>query len=196
MAYPAEPRRDPPQVSRAEEREGRATGAASRSAYVPTLYKARNVPAKGVVCAICVERTRGRTSRIDLGYGVRVWLCEAHGSPEFQTQRAGRDFAQTLLQLWNAHGCLTRNRSRALDAHLARMRSAKPPARRPGSYAWPELRREAERRFATGAALVTVAGHLRDLLTAAPVNPPSRRTVHRWHHERRWLARGPTAAAR
>src|SRR2546421_378273 len=29
-------------------------------AYVPTLYKARNLPLKRPVCAICVDRTRGR----------------------------------------------------------------------------------------------------------------------------------------
>ena len=57
--------------------------------YLPTLYKARKVPTKQVVCAICVERTRGRTGAVELGYGVRVHLCRGHGSQEFMTQRGG-----------------------------------------------------------------------------------------------------------
>ena len=63
--------------------------------YLPTLYKAR-VPTKQPVCAICIDRTRGKTSVHDLGYGVRVWLCVEHGSAEFQQQRTGRDFYATL----------------------------------------------------------------------------------------------------
>lgn len=188
MSYP-EPRRDPPEVARAEQRE-RAAGRAAqrpRPSYVPTLYKARQVPAKQAVCAICVERTRGRTERLDLGYGVRVWLCEAHASAAFQTQRSGRDFVLTLQRLWDAHGCLTRNRSRALDAHVERLRAQARATRRPGSYAWPALRREAERRFAAGGSLAAVARQMRDALAAAPAQPPSRRTLQRWRHERRWL---------
>jgi len=87
--------------------------------YVPTLYKARRVPTKQVVCAICVERTRGRTQELNLGYGVTVWLCTAHASREFQTQRNGRDLVLTLQRLWRAHGCLTAARHKALRAHLA-----------------------------------------------------------------------------
>ena len=185
MSYP-EPRRDPPEVARAEQRERAAKRAAARSAYVPTLYKARQVPTKQSVCAICVERTRGRTERLDLGYGVRVWLCAAHSSAAFQTQRSGRDFVLTLQRLWDAHGCLTRNRSRALDAHLERLRAHARATRRPGSYAWPALRREAERRFATGKTLAAVSRHLHDALAGAPAEAPSTRTIQRWRHDRRW----------
>jgi hypothetical protein len=53
----------------------------------PTLYKARGVPTKQPVCAICLDRTRGRTTRLDLGHGVHVWLCAPHASLEFQTHR-------------------------------------------------------------------------------------------------------------
>ena len=59
---------------------------------LPTLYKARGVPTKQVVCAICVDRTRGRTERVRLTHRVSVWLCPEHASREFQTQRRGRDF--------------------------------------------------------------------------------------------------------
>ena len=34
---------------------------------LPTLYKARNLPLKRPVCAICIDRTRGRPEEIRLG---------------------------------------------------------------------------------------------------------------------------------
>src|SRR5262249_2054990 len=118
---------------------------------LPTLYKARGPAVKQEVCAICVERSRGRTVRVHLGRGVSVWLCAGHASDEFRRQRSGRDFVLTLHRLWSAHGGLTKPRSRALDDHLAAMRSeAPPPRRRPGSYSWASLRAEAERRFFVG----------------------------------------------
>ena len=124
-------------------------------AYLPTLYKARRVPTKQVVCAICVERTRGKTRAVELGYGVAVHLCQGHASHEFQTQRNGRDFVLTLERLWKAHGCLTVARSNALRRHLA-MCSGAEARPRPGSYAWPALRREAEAAFAAGARIDAV----------------------------------------
>jgi hypothetical protein len=158
--------------------------------YLPTLYKARKVPTKQPVCAICVERTRGRTRPVELGYGVFVHLCAGHASTEFQTQRGGRDFVLTLQRLWQAHGCLTVARSRALRRHLAACSGA--AARpRPGSYAWPRLRREAEAEFAVGRPVGAVIAALRRLHAAGAANPPSARTMRRWNAERRWLARAP-----
>jgi hypothetical protein len=160
------------------------------TSYVPTLYKARRVPTKQAVCAICVERTRGRTQEVHLGYGVAVWLCAAHASREFQTQRSGRDLVLTLQRLWKAHGCLTEARHKALRAHLAALRG--PHARpRPGSYSWPTLRTEAERRVAAGARPETVIAALRSRHAADTARAPSIRTMRRWCAERRWLARPP-----
>ena len=119
------------------------------SSYLPTLYKARKVPTKQAVCAICAERTRGRTRLVELGYGVTVHLCQGHASHEFQTQRNGRDFVLTLQRLWHAHGCLTAARSNALRRHLAACSGAEARPR-PGSYSWPELRQTAEAAFAAG----------------------------------------------
>jgi hypothetical protein len=85
---------------------------------LPTLYKARNLPLKRPVCAICIDRTKGRTEEIRLGYRVTVWLCPGHASQAFQTKRSGRDFARTLMGVWQANGCMTQARHRALDAHL------------------------------------------------------------------------------
>ncbi len=154
---------------------------------LPTLYKACNLPLKRPVCAICVERTRGRTEEVRLGYRVTVWLCQGHASRAFQTKRGGRDFVRTLMGVWRANGCLTQARHRALDAHLTHL-TARPPRSRPGSYAWPELRRHLEHHYAQGAPPAVPADHACQACTA---HTPSRRTLQRWHAERRWLTRPP-----
>jgi len=158
--------------------------------YLATLYKARRVPTKQAVCAICVERTRGRTKLVELGYGVTVHLCEGHASREFQTQRNGRDFVLTLQRLWHSHGCLSVARSNALRRHLASCSGAEARPR-PGSSAWPTLRREAEAAFAHGRPAQVVITTLRAAHADGPAIPPSTRTMRRWHTERRWLARAP-----
>jgi hypothetical protein len=51
-------------------------GTRPMSSALPTLYKARGLPSlKRPVCAICIDRTKGRTEEIRLGYRVTVWLC-------------------------------------------------------------------------------------------------------------------------
>jgi hypothetical protein len=154
---------------------------------LPTLYKARNLPLKRPVCAICVERTRGRTQEVRLGYRVTVWLCPGHASRDFQTRRGGRDFVRTLWGVWQANGCMTQARHHALDAHLAGLR-APAPRPRPGSYAWPDLRRRLEARFATGAPPPHPEPHP---CTTCTARTPSRRTLQRWHAQRRWLTQPP-----
>jgi len=64
---------------------------------LPTLYNARGLPLKRPVCAICIDRTKGRTEQIRLAYRVTVWLCPGHASQAFQTKRGGRDFVRTLM---------------------------------------------------------------------------------------------------
>jgi hypothetical protein len=141
---------------------------------------------KRPVCAICVDRTRGRTVSVRLTHGVTVWLCQAHASPEFQARRGGRDFVLTLQRLWGAHGCLTAARGRALATHLAEM-SDRPAPSRPGSYSWPALRRLAEDEFAEGGPPLATITRLRALYSGGAASPPSVRTMRRWHRERRWL---------
>ena len=160
------------------------------SALLPTLVKARNLPLKRPVCAICVDRTRGRTEEIRLGYRVTVWLCPGHASQAFQTKRGGRDFVRTLMGVWQANGCLTAARHRALDAHLAQLRG-RPPRHRPGSYAWPDLRRRLEARYAQGAPPLDPHHLATHPCHACTAHTPSRRTLQRWHTERRWLNRPP-----
>ena len=156
---------------------------------LPTLYKARGVPLKQAICAICVDRTRGKTQRIELGFGVSVWLCAAHGSREFMVENAGRDFVLTLHRLWQACGCLTGPRNRALEAHLRSLRPSPRSGRaRPGSYGWPALRDEAEEAFRTGRSLDATIRRLRDRHARDYARVPSVFTMRRWHRERRWLA--------
>ncbi len=134
------------------------------------------------------------TQRVSFGYGVTVSLCAAHAGAEFQTRRGGRDLVATLQRLWQAHGCLTVNRRRALAAHLAVL-AGRPSRHRPGSYAWPSLRREAEALFAQGAPPVQVIAGLRRRHVDGPAQPPSHRTMRRWHAERRWLKPRPPPRA-
>jgi hypothetical protein len=160
--------------------------------YLPSLYKARGVPLKQPVCAICIDRTRGKTARVDFGYGVHVWLCAGHASVDFLTARSGRDAVLTLMRMWQAQGCYTQARKRALDAHLASLRSR--PRRPPGSYAWPAVRAKAERCFAAGAAAAPVAQRIQQA-TYGDATAPSLRTIRRWRADRRWLARQATPPA-
>jgi hypothetical protein len=130
----------------------------------------------------------GARWRCGFAYRVTIWLCEGHASRAFQTGRGGRDFVRTLMGVWQANGCLTRARHRALDAHLGRLR-AHPPRHRPGSYAWPQLRRRLEARYAKGAPPADPGtSHACQMCTA---RAPSPRTLQRWHAERRRLTRPP-----
>jgi hypothetical protein len=170
-------------------------------AMATTLYKG---PALGKLppCLICAGPGQGPRAQLHLTHGVSVWLCAGHRAPAFLTRRAGRDLAATLGALWSAAGCLGARRRRALSDHLRRV--AQPPApARPGSYSWPGLRREAERRFGAGEPPARVIAELRERHRGAPALVPSLRTMRRWFHEGRWLPRragdrrgGPALARR
>jgi hypothetical protein len=141
----------------------------------------------GSFCALCADRTRGRTIRLRLTHGITVWLCEAHASPEFQLRRDGCELAEALARVWQASGCLTATRRRALAAHVALVsRDLAATRPRPGSYAWPELRARAEMEWARGAPPLPTIRRLRREVAGGPVTPPSERTMQRWHRERRW----------
>ncbi len=160
--------------------------------YLPTLYKRRGLPLKQAICAICTDRTQGKTELVRLTHGVSVWLCEGHASPAFRTQRSGRDFVVTLQRIWHANGCLTTNRAKALETHLKALRGSEARPR-PGSYAWPTIRREVEERLARGSALAPIIAEIKRRLAPGPARPPSTATLRRWQRQQRWLA--PPAAA-
>jgi hypothetical protein len=156
---------------------------------LPSLYKCRGIPVKSPICAICVDRTRGRTQIRELTHGVRVSLCEGHNSLAFMRKNAGRDFAVSLSRIWGAQGCLTVARSHALANHLRALGATGTRIRRarPGSYAWPKLRREAEERFARGDGVVATILGLRERHSADHATVPSIRTMRRWFSQGRWL---------
>jgi hypothetical protein len=139
-----------------------------------SLYKGPSL-GKHPPCLICMGPGEGERAKLHLPFGVSVWLCGAHRSAEFQARRAGRDFVFSLWRAWQAAGCLTAARSRALDAHRARLVGPRAPRARPGSYAWPELRRQAEARFAAGEPPRLVARELRERAGAGQARPPSPR---------------------
>jgi hypothetical protein len=151
-----------------------------------SLYKAtrsRKLP----LCAICLEKTRGRVAQLELPYGVKVWLCHLHRSLEFQRARGGRDFAVSLMRVWSAAGCMDSRRHRAIDAHLHLFRDRPHDAVRPGSYAWPAVRREVEERLAGGEPIGRIIDDVRLRFADGPAVPPSARTMQRWSRERRWV---------
>jgi hypothetical protein len=39
------------------------------------------------LCPLCPERPFGGTRPLALGYGVVIWVCAEHGSPELQRLR-------------------------------------------------------------------------------------------------------------
>jgi hypothetical protein len=84
-----------------------------------------------------------------------------------------------------------RARSKALNAHLGGQRGAKPQRPRPGSCAWPDLRRDLERASADGTTPQHACAHVNEEHGAGPTRPPSRRTIQRRHARRRWLVRPP-----
>lgn len=141
-------------------------------------------------CAICMGPGKGERALLHLPAGVSVWLCAEHRSVEFLTRRVGRDFAATMLRVWSAAGCMTVARHRALDLHRDRLLAPAPTRRQPGSYAWPGLRAEAERRFAAGEPPESVIRELREREERGQARPPSRQTMHRWFREGRWLGTG------
>jgi hypothetical protein len=161
----------------------------------PTLYKAHGMSVRQPVCAICADRTRGLTVSLRMTHGVTVWLCAGHASPEFQCRRGGRDFVVTLQRLWQAHGCLTAARRRALATHLAALADP-PPRGRPGSYTWGDLRRRAEAEFALGGPPLETIHRLRAACDDGPARPPSVRTMRRWYRDQRWLGEPLPAADR
>jgi hypothetical protein len=171
-------------------------GAPVQVTIVPMLksaYKGESL-GKTPACILCGGPGRGRRAVLELPYGVKVWLCAGHRDPEFLTRRAGRDFVTSLLHVWRAAGCLDRRRSEALSAHLRRVQDAAALRGLPGSYAWPKLRAEAERRFAAGEPLPQVTADLRARAAGDETLAPSVRTIRRWFADARWLAASRASA--
>lgn len=138
------------------------------------------------LCAICgVPRI---TAPFHLTHGIVVQLCAVHSAADFLWRRGGTVFTRRLADLWRAHGVLNATRRAALTAHHRRThRALAGDTDLPGSYAWPDLRDQAERRFAAGDDPRTVIDDLRAHSTS-PARVPSYQTLRRWFTDARWLA--------
>ena len=140
------------------------------------------------LCALCAGPGSGAVTEHHLTHGVSVFLCSTHRSDAYQRRRGGRDFVDELAGMWSASGCLSTRHRRALAAHVGRIARAQALARLlPGSYSWPVLRAEAERRFAAGESPRTVIEELRTQHRGGDAIVPSVRTMRRWFSEARWL---------
>lgn len=145
---------------------------------------------EGEFCVICGHAGRGDVAPFHMTHGVIVSLCATHRAPAFLRRRRGRIFVERLERLWRAGGSLTVRKLRALDAHRRRMLGPR-TANLPGSYSWPDLRDEAEVRFAAGEDPAAVIEDLRRRFAAWPARVPSARTMRRWHAEGRWFTQPP-----
>ena len=142
----------------------------------------------GMPCAICGGEPEAPLAQRHLTHGVSVWLCDQHASDAFARRDGGVEFVERLARVWAAAGALSARRMAALRAHVQRVRHAGVQRGRPGSYSWPLLRQEAERRFAAGQPPGTVITELRKSYADGPAMVPSIRTMRRWFTQARWLA--------
>jgi hypothetical protein len=148
-------------------------------------------------CLVCAGAGDGPRALLHLTHGVSLWLCAGHRAPEFLRKRAGRDFVLTIGQMWSAAGIASTRRHKALSDHLRRVAQPGSTSRpRPGSYAWPHVREEAEKRFAAGEAPRDVISEIHARHQGGPAPGPSIRTLYRWFNDGRWLGFAMGALAR
>jgi hypothetical protein len=138
-----------------------------------------------VVCALCGRRHD--QDAVHLPYGLRLSLCERHGSQAYLCAEGGFRFVRRMTAIWNANGILNRQRTRALIAHLRMVRHAVRGKDLPGSYAYRSERQEVESRLAAGEELNEVIADIRNPTRWGSHTPPSERTIRRWYQDRRWL---------
>ncbi len=136
-------------------------------------------------CAICGSRRGG--APLHLTHAVTVWLCPTHRDGNYLRRDRGTLFTRRLAEIWAVTGTLSARRISALRSHLRRVATPPGARRRPGSYSWPALRREAESRFAAGEPPGMVIDELRHRHRHDPADVPTVRTMRRWFAEGRWL---------
>ena len=144
------------------------------------------------VCALCAGPGAGGGGVAPhyLTHGVCVVLCQEHRSDAYQCVGEGQVFARELAGMWCAAGIFAARHRAALATHLRRVAKRRATSRaRPGSYSWPWLRVEAERRFAAGEHPRRVIFELRASRVGGDAIVPSVRTMRRWFCDARWLAR-------
>ena len=130
------------------------------------------MPTKGEVCAICVERTRGKTVKVDLGRGVQVWLCQDHASDEFRRRRSGRDFVLTLHRLWFHERRWLRQKPGSRSVRLECQLTDAPPVN------WQTDHQPPRRHPCTERRPPNHAQRREQQLNPAPTAPSASQTVH------------------
>ena len=156
-------------------------------------YKHRSGQPRGAKPCLLCPLTHGPTTLVHLGYGEVIWLCPAHASRDFRVSREGRDMLLSVMLESQAAGAWTKRRSHALTRFLATDGYTAPPGPRPrpGSYAWPDVRRAVEELCRRGEVSMRRLLALVEQATRAGVKggwmrAPSVRTIRRWREERRW----------
>lgn len=153
----------------------------SRVVQLPVV-RSRPAPRACAVCSGTGARPYFMT------HGVVVGLCKAHRELGYLRRRSGRLFGEHLRRYFEARsGSLSGRQQAAIQTHIGcvigvELRSG------PGSYAWPTVRLEAERRFAAGDDPRVVIAQLRRRYSGSIAIVPSIRTLQRWFMQGRWLA--------
>jgi len=120
-----------------------------------------------------------------------VHLCRTHRTVEFLSRDDGWEFTDQLEVAWRAHGMASTDRLAALTTHR-RVYGPRPDrSHSPGSYSWPHLRAEAERRFGANETPDEVIADLRTRHEDGHATVPSVQTMRRWFREARWLDSPP-----
>lgn len=142
-------------------------------------------------CVICGDETSRGRRKHHLTHGVAIWLCGTHADEAYLHRQGGLLFAERLAGIWLAAGAITARRRAALRTFVARIAHGGRDRDRPGSYSWPRLREEAERRFARGDDPNAVIAELRSRHDGDTAVAPSIRTMRRWFTDARWFRRPP-----
>jgi hypothetical protein len=156
-------------------------------------------PKKAVRCAACFPCSVAG-QMIPLRYGVTIALCEDHRDPAFVHSRGGRDFLAALTTTFESLGLRGARYGKAIRAFIADVLAmgTPTPRHRPGSYAWPEQRRDAEAVWARGGSYhdgeAAVLAYFER--PVAGMRAPSGHTIRRWWRDRRWLTPRPSPPRR
>ena len=162
------------------------------------VYKNRNAgpPRKAPRCICCFPGNRAGQI-VPLKYGVHIALCDRHRDPAWMRSQSGRTFLSIVGTTFSSLGLKQPRFHEALDAFVRDLVAAeRPPRDRPGSYAWPELRRALEGRWAEDSRFHACADAVSAYVAERPAgwNAPSAATLRRWWREKRWLLGGPPRA--
>ena len=105
-------------------------------------YKSRGKgPAKKPRCCCCFPKSVAG-EEVPIGCGITIVLCLEHRDVRFIQSRGGRDFLAAVATMFDSFGLKGTRYHVALTRFVnkVRDRNVPTPRRRPGSYAYPELR--------------------------------------------------------